>query len=78
MQKMTNVLQIMIIEFKSLVQDKEHNYGSKITQIASEVPIIEACEKKKKNCKLVKGVPRKQIAETCLSKQFKHFRSAVL
>lgn len=48
MQKMTNVLQIMIIEFKSLVQDKEHNYGSKITQIASEVPIIEACEKKKK------------------------------
>jgi hypothetical protein len=27
MQKMTNVLQIMIIEFKSLVQDKEHNYG---------------------------------------------------
>lgn len=76
MQKMTNVLQIMIIEFKSLVQDKEHNYGSKITQIASEVPIIEACEKKYR--KLVKGVPRKQIAETCLSKQFKHFRSAVL
>ena len=42
MQKMTHVLQIMIIEFKSLVQDKEHNYGSKIKQIASEVTVIEA------------------------------------
>lgn len=58
MQKLTNVLQIMIIEFKSLVQDKEHNYGSKITQIASEVPIIEACEKKKKL----------QISERCSQK----------
>ena len=42
MQKMTHVMQIMIIEFKSLVQDKEHNYSSKITQIASEVTVIEA------------------------------------
>lgn len=42
MQKMTHVLQIMIIEFKSSVQDKDHNYGSKITQVASEIPIIEA------------------------------------
>jgi hypothetical protein len=39
---MTNALQIMISESKSSVLDEEHNQGSKIPQIAPEVPIIKA------------------------------------
>lgn len=67
---MTNALQIMISESKSSVLDKEHNQGSKIPHITSEVPIIKAyMDKYLKICNSIlgKGVPRKQISKTCLS-----------